>query len=331
LALFGSRKDWRPWIAFLAPIAALVLIIYVLPFVGTGAKSGNGHYLIGISYLAFRSSHLVLEVRNGAVPAPNIFRYFSFCFFSPTMTLGPINPYSNFCRGFDSNCRPELPIGRSTLRIIVGLVKFIFIGSYFNQLSFSGLLLDDHYHHWIDLPIACFSYFLYLYFNFSGYCDVVIGIAGLIGIPVAENFANPLLARNIKIFWNRWHITLSSYMRDVVFSPLSKALTRILGPSNTNHAVAITIGVVFVLIGIWHGVGWNFVAYGIAHAAAVVTNHYYTIFLKKRLGRDGFKAYNENPVIHALAVALTFCFCSSTLFMFANTFPEMAEIIKSLR
>lgn len=332
LWIFGRSKGWLPWLAFALPIGALVVIIYILPFVVSPSASGYGHYLIGISYLAFRSSYLVLEVRNGVAPFPNIWRYLSFCFFSPTMTLGPINPYSNFNKAFDdSSPNPSLPIARSLLRILIGLVKFQFLGSYFNQLSFSGLLLDDHYHHWIDLPIACVSYFLYLYCNFSGYCDAAIGVAGLMGVPVAENFDNPLAARNVKVFWTRWHITLSSYMRDVVFSPLSKFLVRVFGPAHANHAIATTIAVVFILIGIWHGVGWNFVAYGAAHALAVVTNHYYTIFLKKRLGRERFKAYNESPFIHGAAVALTFCYCAGTLFMFANTFPEMAEILRTLR
>jgi D-alanyl-lipoteichoic acid acyltransferase DltB (MBOAT superfamily) len=89
--------------------------------------------------------------------------------------------------------------------------------------------------------------------------------------------------------------------------------------------------VVFLLIGIWHGVGWNFAAFGLAHGLGLVANHYYTISLKKGLGRDGFKAYNENPWIHACAVALTFCYCAFCLFFFANTFPEMKEILLSLR
>ena len=112
------------------------------------------------------------------------------------------------------------------MRVLVGAVKFKFFGPLLNQLTYSGLLLDGHPHLWVDLPIAAVAYYLYLYCNFSGFCDIAIGGAGLMGIPVAENFANPFAARNMKDYWNRWHITLSLYMRDVVFSPLSKALVR---------------------------------------------------------------------------------------------------------
>jgi D-alanyl-lipoteichoic acid acyltransferase DltB (MBOAT superfamily) len=84
-------------------------------------------------------------------------------------------------------------------------------------------------------------------------------------------------------------------------------------------------------VGIWHGVGWNFAAFGAMHAIGVAANHYYTIFLKKRLGREKFKAYNENRWIHAVAVILTFLYCAASFFLFANTFPDMKEIFSILR
>src|SRR5260370_34959497 len=99
---------------------------------------------------------------------------------------------------------------------------------------------------------------------------MAIGAAALIGIPVPENFRVPFLARNVQDFWNRWHITLSHYMRYVVFSPLSRSLARVMGPAGVTHAVALTILVVFLLSGIWHGVGGNSVAFGAIHALGVV-------------------------------------------------------------
>lgn len=160
---------------------------------------------------------------------------------------------------------------------------------------------------------------------------MAIGAAGLMGIPVAENFNNPFAARNVRDFWNRWHITLSVYMRDVVFSPLSKFLVRLFGFARANHAIAVAIVVVFLLVGIWHGVGWNFAAYGAVHALGVVVNHYYTIGLKIWLGRDGFKAYNVNPWIRAGAISLTFCYCAASLLFFANTLAEIQGIFASLK
>ena len=335
LWLFATSRGWLPWLAFFTPIAALLVVRYVpSPFyVALGHALGRNWpaapTLIGISYLAFRCSRLVLEVRNGVVKKPNFIEYLNFTFFLPTMPVGPINSYENFRRGFDAPY--NVPLGRATLRIIVGAVKYLFLGSLCSQLGYSSLLLDGHPHYWMDLPVAMLFYYLYLYCNFSGFCDMAIGAAAIIGIPVPENFDDPFAARNIREFWNRWHITLSSWMRDVVFAPLSKYFARICGPENVNHAIALTIFVVFLLIGIWHGVGWNFFFYGLVHAIGVVANHYYTLFLKKRLGREGFKAYNENPWIRAAAVTVTFCYCAASLIFFANTLPEIKQIFAILK
>ncbi|HTR43351.1 MAG TPA: MBOAT family O-acyltransferase [Pseudomonadales bacterium] len=333
LRAFAEKKGSLPWLAFFTPIVALIIFRYG-PIAGLPHIPGlawmSGLTLIGISYLAFRASRLVLEVRNGVVKQPTFCEYLNFCFFLPTMPVGPINTYANYRRGFED--KPwDVPVGRAVLRILVGLVKYQFLGGLCNQLTYSGLLFDDNTHHWIDLPVAMVFYYLFLYCNFSGFCDMAIGAAGLIGIPVPENFDNPFAARNVKDFWNRWHITLSQWMRDVVFAPLSKYLVRLFGSANADHAIALTIFLVFLLVGIWHGVGWNFAAFGAMHAIGVAANHYYTIFLKKRLGREKFKAYNENRGIHVIAVILTFLYCAASFFLFANTFPDMKEIFSILR
>ena len=335
LWLFAERRGSWPWLAFFAPIAALIVVRYVPGewYVALGHALGESWRgvpnMIGISYLAFRCSRLVLEVRNGVVKKPNFLEYLNFAFFLPTMPVGPINTYANFRRGFAA--RYEVPVGRAALRILVGAVKYQFLGNLCNQLTYSGLLLDDHPHHWMDLPVAMLFFYLYLYLNFSGFCDMAIGAAALIGIPVPENFDRPFAARNVKDFWNRWHITLSVWMRDVVFSPLSKFFVSKFGIVLADHAIALTITIVFLLVGVWHGCGWNFAAYGAVHALGVVANHYYTIFLKKKLGRDGFKAYNENRWIRAVAVVLTFCYCGASLIFFANTFPQIIDIFAILR
>ncbi len=330
VGLFADKPGGWPWLAFFAPIVALFVVRYVpgSAYIALGhalGKSWRGvPNMIGISYLAFRCSRLVLEVRNGRVKKPNFLEYLNFAFFLPTMPVGPINTYANFRRGFVE--RYDVPAGRAALRILVGAVKYQFLGNLCNQLTYSGLLLDDHPHHWLDLPVAMLFFYLYLYLNFSGFCDMAIGAAALIGIPVPENFDNPFAARNVKEFWNRWHITLSHYMRDVVFSPLSKFLVRVMGVSLADHAIALAITVVFLLLGIWHGVGWHFAAYGAAQSLGMVTVNYYTIFLKNRLGREGFKAYSQNRWIQGAAVVLTFVYVGASLFFFANTFADMKTI-----
>jgi len=345
LSVWSGKTGWQWWFAFLLPIAILATVRYT-PFEMLAHVSAalaqklkefpNYHKdidtrFVGLSYVAFRSSYLLIEIRNGVVKKPNLWEYLGFVFFAPTLAVGPINSYNRYQLAFSADHRPIIPIGTSVVRVLVGAVKFRFLGPILNQLTYTGLLRDGNSHPWVDFPIAVIAYYLFLYCNFSGFCDIAIGGAGIVGISVAENFDSPFAARNVKVFWNRWHITLSSYMRDVVFAPLSKVLTRAFGPSNANHAVAATIVVVFLLIGVWHGVGWNYAAFGAAHALGLTVNHYYTIRLKKWLGRDGFNAYNGNRWIRAAAVGMTFCYCAAALFLFANTFPQMRQIFAAMK
>jgi membrane protein involved in D-alanine export len=344
LRRWSERSGCLPWLAFLMPVGIFAAIRYA-PLgelatllgasIGTGldryAEFKLGSVFIGSSYLAFRTSYLALEVRNGVVPRPGFWEYLGFAFFAPTLSVGPISPYSQYRRAFAEAGRSEIHLGRALLRVIVGAVKYKFFGPLLNQLTYQGLLLDGHPHLWVDLPIAAVAYYLYLYCNFSGFCDIAIGGAGLMGVEVAENFANPFAARNLKDFWNRWHITLSQYMRDVVFSPLSKALVRVFGPMQANHAIALTILVVFLLVGVWHGVGWNYAAFGAAHALGVAANHYYGVALKRWLGKERFAAYNRSRAIHTGAVTLTFVYVTATFFLFANNWDAMKSIFSMLR
>lgn len=329
LRQFGRRPTWHAWIAFGSPIAALVAVRY-LPFVlaaagGTPADLPLGAIFVGLSYMAFRLSYLVLEVRNGTVPMPRPSEYIAFAMFVPTFMIGPISRYHSHWQSLTAGVAPPLPM--PLLRILVGTVKYFVLGNIVNQTAFRGLLLDGHPHPPVDLVVAAVSYHLYLYCNFSGICDVAIGAAALLGIRVDENFRHPLAARNPQEYWTRWHITLSTYMRDVVFSPLTKALVSRWG--RADHAVAVSIAVVFVLLGIWHGAGAHYAVYGMLQAVGVVTTHYFTLWLKGR-GRDAWRRWHESRWIEAAAITTTFLYTSATLFVFANDFATMRVMLAAI-
>jgi D-alanyl-lipoteichoic acid acyltransferase DltB (MBOAT superfamily) len=335
---WALRDGWIPWLAFLFPIVVMLAIKYApgvdepfrepLAFIGKTHVAG---FFVGISYMAFRLSHMVTEVRNEIVPMPTLWEHLSFGFFVPTMSIGPISRYSVFRRSLYEPDRKQTPVGQSLLRILVGITKYLFLASLAEQLAYKGLLFDNHPHPRIDLPIAAVAFFFYLYLNFSGYCDMAIGTAGLIGIQVDENFDRPFSSRNMQEFWNRWHITLSAFMRDTVFSPLTKTLVRKMGPQFAPHAIAISIFIVFLAIGLWHDITWNFLIFGTIHGVGVVTCHYYTIWLKKRLSKANYAAYHRNPFIKAIAVSITFLYAAGSLFFFANSLEDAHRIMSVLR
>jgi D-alanyl-lipoteichoic acid acyltransferase DltB (MBOAT superfamily) len=332
LRKWGRAAGAAFWLSFSFPIAVLVLVRFI---------PGQWHYFyegkhiavifIGVSYMAFRLSHLALEYRNAVIERPRLAEYLAFAFFPPTLAIGPISPFSTFRSALYDLTGAGIPTSQCAIRFSLGLTKFIFLANLANQLAYQGLLLDSHPHYWIDLVVAAVFYYLYLYLNFSGWCDMAVASAGLIGIRVAENFNSPFSSRNVQEYWTRWHMTLGGYMRDVLFTPLSKALVRGFGPKNVQHAIALSLLCVFIAMGLWHGLAWNFFIYYLIQAIGIVWVHYYTTFLKKRLGRDGYAQYLANPHIRRAATAVNFVFACASLFFFANPLPQTMQILAAFR
>jgi D-alanyl-lipoteichoic acid acyltransferase DltB (MBOAT superfamily) len=327
-----------PTAASLLPIFLLAYVKYapdsMSPFGAVLATAGVSRFavfFVGISYLSFRLVHLVQEVRNSVVKMPTVWEYLCFAFFLPTLSVGPINPYSKFIASI-GNTGPEIiSAGRSWLRILIGFTKYIFLGSLVAQFTYAGLLRDGHPHAAIDLIVAVPAYTIYLYCNFSGFCDMVIGISGLLGIKVAENFDRPFQTRNLQEFWTHWHMTLSTWIRDLLFTPMTKSLMRKFGPESANHVIAASLFISFFVVGIWHGTGLNFVIFGVLQGIGLAAVHYYTVWLKRRLGRERFALYRQNKVISSIASVITFVYFSLTLFVFANTWKDMLDIKSSLK
>ena len=336
--LWGRRSSGRAAAAagVIYPLALLAIIKYLPPEWNPLQSALHGfpskhaaEFFLGISYMSFRLTHMVYEIRNGAADWPTFWEFLSFAFFVPTFSIGPINPFSRFQKSLASSV-PVATAGRAAFRILVGAAKYLVLANVVNQFSYGGLLLDRHPHTVFDLVIAIFGFAFFLYFNFSGFCDMAIGISALLGISVMENFDDPFVSRNIQEFWNRWHISLSTWIRDLMFTPLSKALIRRFGPRSANHAIAFSIFSVFIVLGIWHGVGWNFVLFGMWHGIGLALCHYYTVFLKKRLGKQGYTRYLANRWIEAAGVVATTVFFSCGLFLLANSMSQMRQIFQSL-
>ncbi len=332
----AGRVPWET--ALLFPIAMLIYVRYLggalnpfSVFLAPAGLTSFAGFFVGISYLSFRAVLLAQEVRNEVVPMPSISQYLSFACFPPTLSVGPISPYSKFIRSFDHPSRTVTPVGRSLLRIILGFTKYLVFGSIAAQFTYAGLLRDGHPHALIDLLIAVAIFPVYLYCNFSGYCDLAIGVAGLLGIEVVENFDRPFLSRNFREFWTRWHITLSTWIRDMVFTPLSKGIARRLGPRFTDHAIAASIFISFVIVGIWHGFGICFLLFGVTQGIGLVAVHYYTGWLKRRLGREGLAVYRQNRWIQAAGVAATYSYFALTLIFFANSWQQLLDLHHILR
>ncbi len=273
--LYVFKRTPGYWFAFgfIPPIALLVF-----------AKTTGLLPLIGMSYMMFRCAHLEWELKQNKIQLMSLDNYLCHCFFMPTLLVGPISPYSFFQASFND----RTPLTRTyaancLLRILKGGVKVVVVAGIFLQLSPENYLLDYRVHKAYEVVIAALAFYIYMYANFSGLNDVSIGAAGLMGVAVKENFDQPYLAQSITEMWARWHITLSQWMRDIVFLPLAAFLMRRARWLSRYQSTAIALTTVFVLIGWWHGngVGWQYWAMGSLYAVAVVGEFYLGQWVKR--------------------------------------------------
>jgi len=312
-------------LAYMLPISLLLIFRY-------GVNTHLVIALVGVSYLSLRLCQLVSEVRCETVAVPTAAQYLAFAFFVPIIFVGPITQYAAFKESVDQFSGCPLCTHVAALRMLVGAVKFFFFSAVLAGITYgTGFLLDGHLHSWLDLVVAVLVYPCYLYCNFSGLCDVAIGASALCGIRVTENFNRPFSSRNFQEFWTRWHITLSALVRDLVFTPLVKTLTRRMGAAALPAATVLGILAVFLIIGAWHGLEPHFILFGISQGIGVAFVFLTGRLLKKHLSKQNYLAYMKNPGWRFAGVVATYLYFAVTMFLFANKLGQAQLILARVR
>jgi len=269
--------------------------------------------MLGVSYLTFRMAQTVFELRDYSGPNVALGEYLAFIIFPTTFSAGPISPFLYYRDTANGATVSWHNLGYGMLRVVVGYIKFRFLATMAQQLTFTNLWSDGFRHGYVDFVVSGAAYYTYLYLNFSGYTDIAIGLSAVLGIRVKENFASPFRARNIREFWQRWHISLTEFVRDVVFTPLSMTLLRWFGIRFWAVTIIISAFATFAVLALWHGVepGY-FIFYG-AHATAFAFNMIAENELRKRkLLRD----YMASRWIAIASRVITFLFISLTFAFF---------------
>jgi len=265
-------------------------------------------------------------------PRPTVWQYLAFSFFLPVIFVGPINSYSTFYSEPFPSRAENADIPQALLRMLVGFVKYTFLSSMLSEFGYGiAFLGDSHLHGRADLILAVLLYPLFLFCNFSGLCDIAIGASKLMGISVMENFDQPFRSRNFQEFWSRWHISLSTWMRVMVFTPVVKSLSRRVGPSNSRHVIALGLMLCFILIGLWHGLTVNFVLFGFSQGLGVVYVHYMTDLLKRKLSKAQYLRYRNSIPMYWVGAVSTYLYFAATLFLFANTIDHARFILSNIR
>jgi alginate O-acetyltransferase complex protein AlgI len=263
---------------------------------------------LGISFYTFKCIGYLLDVYNGKFKATdNAAAFFCYVSFFPTIISGPIDKAKTLLPQFESPRHFDLMSARNgMLQIVWGLFKKTVIAD--NCASYTDNVFAD----FSELPgstllLATFLYTIQIYADFSGYSDMAIGISRLLGFSITKNFDFPLFSVNIAEFWRRWHMSLTAWFTEYVFTPLS-ILFRDLGKTGLMLAIIVN----FTIVGIWHGSKWTFVLFGFLHGC-----YYIPLILRGTMNRSKKKNTNmdftswTSMIFTFVVVMLTFVFFRS--------------------
>jgi len=297
------------------------------------------YFTLGLSYIFFRILHLLIEASDRDKNRHIEFgAYLLYTLNFTTLVSGPIQRYDDFCRDQDrSNSLPLGPgvVGLQLERILRGFFKVNVMAMLLNVVQFDAiaqmsLAVPLSYKVFAAAQLAV-VYPLFLYSNFSGYIDIVIALARLMRIRLPENFDRPFFASSFLDFWNRWHITLSTWLKTYVYNPLLVALMRRISiPTLQPLLGVLSFFVTFFLVGIWHGRTSEFAFFGVLQGGGVAINKLWQLGLVRLLGRKRYSAICKNAVYIAFGRGLTFAWFAFTLFWFWASWQQIANFVAAI-
>ncbi len=251
----------------------------------TGASAVDFRWL-GFSYLAFRLIHTLRDRQSGRLPSATLAEYLIYAIFFPAFTSGPIDRLERFLK----DLRSPAPLdwsesGQAVYRLILGLFKKFAVADTLAIIALNPQIAGQVQRSgW--LWVLLYAYALQIYFDFSGYTDIAIGTARMLGIRLPENFNRPYAQTNLTQFWNNWHMTLTQWVRAYFFFPISRWLRG--NRPSFSPTLVMAIGQVgtMLLIGLWHGVALNFILWGLWHGLGLFAQNRWSGWAKRSpLGR----------------------------------------------
>jgi membrane protein involved in D-alanine export len=269
------------------PIFLTCVTLALLPLIGVrlaALRGGTGYLAFtGISYVTFRSVDVIICIQDKLIASIAPAGYFTFLLFFPTVSAGPIDRYTRFAKDASrSRTRGEF------FRDLDAAVQLVFRG-----LLYKFILAALVKQYWMDrvsegaqvatVASYMYAYTCYLFFDFAGYSAFAVGVSYLLGIHTPPNFDRPFLAGNIAEFWNRWHISLSTWFRDHVYMRFVMAAVRGRWFASRLAISCAALYVTFMLMGIWHGLSLRYVTYGLYHGT-LLSGH--AIFVERRKNRQ---------------------------------------------
>jgi alginate O-acetyltransferase complex protein AlgI len=287
---------------------------------------------LGFSYLAFRLLHVLRDYQSGKLPSFSLGEFTTYAIFFPTLTAGPIDRSQHFIDELRKTSETREEINRiktsaentidGAQRIVIGVFKKFVLADSLAVVALNPLnavQTTSTFWMWVLL----ISYALRIYFDFAGYTDIAIGLGRVVGLRIPENFDRPYLKRNMTAFWNSWHITLAQWFRAYYFNPLTRTL-RIRAQRLPTWAI-IFIGqlTTMMLIGLWHGITWNFLIWGAWHGTGLFLHNRWINWVRPKI-----RSPEPHGILYRMSDAsswlLTFLFITLGWVWFALPNPELA-------
>lgn len=291
----------------------------------TGLKYKEIILPIGISFFTFQGMSYIIDIyRKDAKVNKNIFSVALYISFFPQLIAGPIVKYKDIDNQIRKRKESVEGFSYGIERFVIGLSKKVIIADIVGQITDTIFSLSNT---GIDQPTAWLGAILYtfqIYFDFSGYSDMAIGLGHLFGFEFMENFNYPYVSKSITEFWRRWHISLSTWFKEYLYIPL--------GGNRTGNKY-LNLSIVFLVTGLWHGASWNFIAWGLWHGVFIIMEkfiHKKTWYIKTPsfvkvtitmfiviLGWVLFRANGLMDAIHYLAIMFGLNKCTEITFQFS--------------
>ena len=277
---------------------------------------------VGISFYTFQTLSYTIDVFKKKIePERNFFRFALYVSFFPQLVAGPVERFGNLNPQFKVLQKFNYEnLSNGFKLILIGLFKKIVVADKL-AIYVDQVYSDPSAYSGGPIIVASIFFVFQLYCDFSGYSDVAIGSARVLGYNLMDNFKGPLFSQNISEFWRRWHISLSTWIRDYLFNPMSMYFRH----AGKHIATFVTL-FTFLLFGLWHGANNTFLLFGLLHGLAIVYDTY------SRKVRKKMKKNFKIPFLYsALSIALTFTFWTFTCLVFrANNLDDVFLLITNM-
>ncbi len=247
---------------------------------------------LGVSYLTFKVIQIIVETYDGLIKEISIVEFAYFILFFPTISSGPIDRSRRFNEDFNKVLSKEeySDLLKSGLyKLFQGILYKFIIGNLIFNLWLGKIPVT---HTFLNTLNYMYAYSLYLFFDFAGYSRMAIGTSYILGVSTPENFHMPFLSKDIKDFWNRWHISLSTWFRDFIYTRYVMSSMKAKRFKSRYTASYIGYLITMITMGVWHGTQVNYIVYGVYHGALIVLTDYFqrkSKWYKRNSKKQGFE------------------------------------------